>query len=639
MCLAIPPNIPQSGQYSLPPYWCLYQDLSPEQAAAAAESQCSVSPTTSSRSFLGSVKSGYSGVNHPAGASLVSSKSSSPSSSPLLDLLPATPPPLPQSESYGFDSGLDGYGGQMTMGLSPYIMQGYVNNNDNQRSNNAAAATAYAVAPIDVVSDPSYTASTLINDNIKMMSSQAQGTTTTQRRRRAPQRPGKTATQKERLFVQHNYHDLANESDSPESVPSAAGESFENAAMEAAAKCDAISSSSSLSTSSSSSHPFPIKLHLLLEESEASGLGHIISWQPHGRAFKIHNPTLFTETIMQNYFPKMRKLPSLQRQFNLYGFERLTRDGPDAGAYYHEAFLRYRPRLSLPRMTRKRVKGTGYKAASNPEAEPNLYAYPFMRNVSPSPSIISHSAVVTTEKPARLSASSISSDGTTELSYYSTTDTASRSEGSASQLQQQHHPHQVSSSTSWSNPCMPAPSHNQMTYITSPPNSNGGNNKRTTSASFARDTSFMDRYLNLPQSTQDSMLQDVLTVNDFSSVDSFMEKYLSEEAASLSRQGGRGDYSSSYQQTTSWPYFSGPPSSITMPPLQDQQQRYIRSMGSLGAPSLGNDLSLDSDVDGFMDRYLALPRATQDSILQDLLSLNECSAGSSNSTLLNFENL
>lgn len=145
----------------------------------------------------------------------------------------------------------------------------------------------------------------------------------------------------------------------------------------------------------------------------------------------------------------------------------------------------------------------------------------------------------------------------------------------------------------------------------------------------------MDRYLNLPQSTQDSMLQDVITVNDFSSVDSFMEKYLSEEAASLSWQGGRGDYSSSDQQTSSWADFSGPPSSLTMPSLQDQQQRYIRSMGSLGAPSLGNDSSLDSDVDGFMDRYLALPRATQDSILQDLLSLNE----GSNSTLLNFENL
>jgi hypothetical protein len=33
-------------------------------------------------------------------------------------------------------------------------------------------------------------------------------------------------------------------------------------------------------------------------------------------------------------------------------------------------------------MTRRRVKGTGYKAASNPEAEPDLYALPFMSEVN-----------------------------------------------------------------------------------------------------------------------------------------------------------------------------------------------------------------------------------------------------------------
>ena len=105
-------------------------------------------------------------------------------------------------------------------------------------------------------------------------------------------------------------------------------------------------------------------------------MGHIISWQPHGRAFKIHNAELFTERIMPLYFPRMNKITSLQRQFNLYGFERLT-CGPDAGSYYHEAFLRHRPMLTQ-RMSRKRVKGTGYKAAANPDAEPDFYTMPFM---------------------------------------------------------------------------------------------------------------------------------------------------------------------------------------------------------------------------------------------------------------------
>ena len=124
-----------------------------------------------------------------------------------------------------------------------------------------------------------------------------------------------------------------------------------------------------------------MKLHRILDETEAACQSHIISWQPHGRAFKIRDSNLFTAHIMPLYFPKMKKLTSLQRQFNLYGFERLTRDGPDAGAYYHEAFLRYRPGLSAHRMSRRRVKGTGYKAASNPEAEPHLYDLPSMDEV------------------------------------------------------------------------------------------------------------------------------------------------------------------------------------------------------------------------------------------------------------------
>ena len=169
------------------------------------------------------------------------------------------------------------------------------------------------------------------------------------RRKRAPQRPGKTAKQNERLFVKHDYHDLA--------------------------------TSLSFSNVSHQSQSFLLKLHSILEESEAAGLEHIISWQPHGRAFKIHNPKLFAEKIMRKYFPKTTKVASFQRQFNLYGFERITRDGPDAGAYYHEAFLRHFPGLSLQRMSRRRVKGTGYKAASNPEMEPDLYAFPSMDEV------------------------------------------------------------------------------------------------------------------------------------------------------------------------------------------------------------------------------------------------------------------
>jgi hypothetical protein len=53
----------------------------------------------------------------------------------------------------------------------------------------------------------------------------------------------------------------------------------------------------------------------------------------------------------------------------------------DAGSYYHELFLRGRGGLAK-RMTRTKVKGTKYKAASNPDAEPDFYKMPPVLAVS-----------------------------------------------------------------------------------------------------------------------------------------------------------------------------------------------------------------------------------------------------------------
>lgn len=148
-----------------------------------------------------------------------------------------------------------------------------------------------------------------------------------------------------------------------------------------------------------------MKLHAVLERIDQAGFGHVVSWQSHGRAFKIHRPSEFVEQIMPEYF-RQSKLTSFQRQLNLvrpllslrsfnffyhsfhcrshrfhsfisflqYGFSRLTR-GLDAGSYYHELFLRGRGGLAKT-MQRTKVKGTRYKAASNPEAEPDFYKMP-----------------------------------------------------------------------------------------------------------------------------------------------------------------------------------------------------------------------------------------------------------------------
>jgi hypothetical protein len=55
--------------------------------------------------------------------------------------------------------------------------------------------------------------------------------------------------------------------------------------------------------------------------------------------------------------------------------------GVDAGAYYHELFLRVRPSL-CHRMIRQKVKGTGHKQPADVKTEPNFYEMSFATNVS-----------------------------------------------------------------------------------------------------------------------------------------------------------------------------------------------------------------------------------------------------------------
>lgn len=119
--------------------------------------------------------------------------------------------------------------------------------------------------------------------------------------------------------------------------------------------------------------PFPIKLHQMLDDIERDGYGDVVSWQPHGRCFVVHKPKTFVNHIMPTYF-KQSKFPSFQRQLNLYGFQRLTK-GPDKGGYYNELFLRGKIFLAH-RIQRMRVKGTGVRARSSPETEPDFQKMP-----------------------------------------------------------------------------------------------------------------------------------------------------------------------------------------------------------------------------------------------------------------------
>jgi hypothetical protein len=148
------------------------------------------------------------------------------------------------------------------------------------------------------------------------------------------------------------------------------------------------------------SKPFPLKLMEMLANKETQ---HILSWMPHGRAFKIFNQCQFVDVVLPIYFFNNIKYTSFNRcvnfvprpsfmflwlvsvfiqhfssnyrQLNLWGFKRLTK-GQDNGAYYHELFLRGKPLLAM-RMKRQRIKGTGVKLSSDPSREPNFYTVDF----------------------------------------------------------------------------------------------------------------------------------------------------------------------------------------------------------------------------------------------------------------------
>jgi len=121
-----------------------------------------------------------------------------------------------------------------------------------------------------------------------------------------------------------------------------------------------------------SSEQFPAKLHRMLDEVDPSVAG----WRPHGRAFLVKMPNEFINNVLPRYGFKQTKISSFHRQLNLYGFSRIV-EGPDAGSYYHECFLRGMPTL-IEGMVRVTVKGGGKrpKPSHVAMAHPNFYAMP-----------------------------------------------------------------------------------------------------------------------------------------------------------------------------------------------------------------------------------------------------------------------
>lgn len=111
---------------------------------------------------------------------------------------------------------------------------------------------------------------------------------------------------------------------------------------------------------------FPSKLHKILSTHEYC---HIISWMPHGRAWKIHDKEGLVKEVIPKYFLQT-KYESFTRQLNGWGLKRLHQSGNDYNAYYHECLLRGLPHLTS---LMKRAESNKGKLLPHVEGEPNFY--------------------------------------------------------------------------------------------------------------------------------------------------------------------------------------------------------------------------------------------------------------------------
>jgi len=120
----------------------------------------------------------------------------------------------------------------------------------------------------------------------------------------------------------------------------------------------------------------PIKLNAILSNPEFS---HIITWMPHGRAWRILSPHEFAEKVLPLYV-EQPNYNSFIRLVNAWGFHRIT-SGSDTNAYFHKLFLRGKPHLH---QMMKRLGRNAKKPRLEQRDEPDFYSMaPLTDDVSP----------------------------------------------------------------------------------------------------------------------------------------------------------------------------------------------------------------------------------------------------------------
>jgi len=118
--------------------------------------------------------------------------------------------------------------------------------------------------------------------------------------------------------------------------------------------------------------PLPMKLYTVLSSPEFE---QILSWQPHGRAWRIRDLDAFCNKVLPIFMngSSIRHFHGFVSLLNIWGFRQFTKIGPDTSAFFHGAFLRGHPSLlqtmgPLPQANRVLLH--------DPSSEPNLYALP-----------------------------------------------------------------------------------------------------------------------------------------------------------------------------------------------------------------------------------------------------------------------
>lgn len=102
------------------------------------------------------------------------------------------------------------------------------------------------------------------------------------------------------------------------------------------------------------SSQFPSILREMLERADTDGHASVVSWLPHGRAFKIHDEEKFMAEVAPLFF-RATKMRSFHRQLYFWSFQRVT-TGVDRDAWFHECFVRDSP-MDMLRMVRTKIKG------------------------------------------------------------------------------------------------------------------------------------------------------------------------------------------------------------------------------------------------------------------------------------------